>query len=521
MKIKDALWFTGAFVTDKKLRRAVLWAVAPKQAQQRFMEAVYPYNEFGSSWIPIAGGTDSTDNPAIRRDAVTASRYYSQSSPIYGRAIRLTGNYIFGRGVIVQAVDKRTDETPEAEVTVEDVVKDFQADLDNRLITRADGQRKLSRIFFTDGELFPVFFVNRGNGHVKIGLVKTEEITEIITDNNDVESPEYYQREYYQRAWDWTAKQYTGLRHVTDYYPDWTQGNTEHSSVAPNVSMTYYRNDNEGDRGLPPFYSGISSVKIHQGRMLDWARLLVAAATFAFKAKSAGNASQLEKVAQLWDGYTAGKHGSTTGNFETAEGAQTIFENNAFELSQFNFSLPAGEWDTAIQTIVFQISAATDITYANLTGDSRNGNLASMSAMDGPQQKGFEAWQKFFEDMLSDIYNFVVEQAIRHGRLDPHTPDGRPRDLTVRVKMPPIVVNDLATVVSAVATVVNMQATIGRELFPRERLVAELARAFGVDDVAAVLSELDDEIAQSILPTLPDEEADKIANIKEQLRAML
>ena len=276
-------------------------------------------------------------------------------------------------------------------------------------------------------------------------------------------------------------------------------------------------------RGLPPMYSGIRPAKVHRGSLQDWATLMVAAATFAFKQKLKGNKSAMARIKAQWSNYDMGRYGGDYGR-ERREGGQTIMENEATDLQQFTYSLPAGDWYMGLRMIRQQMATAADMTEVDFTSDSGVGSLATAVAMAATQQKGFEAWQQLWSDVYVDVFNFVTRMAVRYGSLTLVKPDKEPRDLTVEIDFPPIVVKSLGDVIGAISSLVSAQSLRGREIIPAERLARYALAAFGETDIDKALAELADVATvpgglESYVDEegLPDEYADKVAHVLEAL----
>jgi hypothetical protein len=542
----------------------------PRGVRQVWESVEAQLNERG--WIPLSlfGVTDIADDPIIRKDALIASRDYRQRDPLYGRAIRLARNYTFGRGVSWRAKDEKVGE----------IIQHFWDDADNRLLARATGQWELSDRLQEDGEQFFPLFVSAYDGSVKISVVEPEEIERIITHPESKYKPLYYERQWTAQDFDWQSRQYGGTQTIIDYYPDWgvpeTQlpeskdkqragvqislmscehcgitlrettredcpqcgaqimavhsddndpMGTEHSTVAvygdsgeplTYVYMTQLKAGGRGLRGLPPYYSGLTWVKGYKGFMEDRATMTLAAATFAFRQKIKGNLVAARRLAAQWGNAALGRYGGMGGK-ERREAAQTIIENEAVTLEQIQFDTRAGNAYQDGRMLRQQVSAATDITEHNLTGDPSLGTLPTATAMDGPQQKGFESWQQLFKDFYSDVFDFVIRMAVLHGDLKLTDETGQRRDLTVEVNFPPIVQKDLPQIINAVAALINAQAASGQEYVPPKRLAAYILEAFGETDVQIVLEELEFGRLPDI-QQLPDGAADALDNLSAAIQ---
>ncbi|MCK4958400.1 MAG: hypothetical protein KAT00_03350 [Planctomycetes bacterium] len=491
-------------------------------------------------WVKLGttGGVGVEEEPLLRKDAVLASRYYWQRDSLYGNLVRLIKNYTFGRGIMARAND------PDVQI----VLDSFLQDDDNELLATAVGQWELSETIQTDGELPLVFFVDNYTGRVKASILDTLEVTEVITHPADRHKPLYYQRTWSPRKWTWAGKSYRVEGQNIDYYPDWkaatnpqARGIVEcpscgvqrfsmecpscgqslmeahirinsdptgdlYSTVSTPHTAIYahlWKVNTRSERGLPPAYASLTWVKTHKGFMQDRATLTLAAATFAFKQKIKGGARQLARMVTQWGNATLGRYGGGGGR-ERREGGQIMVENEAAELSQFSFDSRSGQAYQDARMFRQLIGSGGGIIEQDLTGDPTIGNLASMTAMAGTQQKNFESWQQFFKSLYLKVFKFVFEMAIKYGRLTRRTKDGELRDLTVKVDFPPITTSDLTQIVGAISQLISAQSQAQQTFVPAKRIASYILQAFGETDVQQVLKELGFDGEPDLEP-LPDE----------------
>lgn len=524
MSERNHLWSQRNAPPRQSLReRAVarLWEALTPAPVKRLLESVLTQLAEPGWTLLGAGIAGIEDDPIQRRDALVASYYYWQRDPLYGRAVRLTRNYTFGRGIAWRANDEE----------VRQVLEEFWGSADNKLFTRAQGQWELCERMILAGELFPILFVNRYSGKVKASLSEPNEVTAVISDPENSRRALYYQREWRKRLFDWTSKSWSGTSQTTDFYPDWeaclpghrqaqsgdddpwavwaasqSAVRPEHATVGDEhtaVYMAQFKVNSHSQRGLPAFYSGITWVKGYKGFMEDRATLTLAAATFAFKQKIKGGAAAVSRLVSQWGSHILGRYGGGRGR-ERREGAQTIIENEASNLEQLNFDTRAGNAYQDGRMLRQQVAAATDITEPDLTGDPSVGNLASMTAMNGPQLKGFESWQQLFKDIYLDLFNFVIRMAVKYGDLTLVDEHGQERDLTVEVDFPPLVVADLPMLVGAISSLISAQSIAQREYISPRRLASYALQAFGETDVETALDELEFETIADVVDSVED-----------------
>lgn len=443
-------------------------------------------------YVPLTGTAEYTELTEVERaDALQASYFYWQRDPLAGRAIQLIRDYTFGRGLAWKAKDSR----------VTAVLKKFFADKSNRIITRAAGQWELIERAQLAGEVFLAFFVNRLTGHVKVRIIEPGEITQIISDAEDKDTILFYERKWSKRAFSWSSKAYeAGGSLVTDYLPDWTVvpprndremqtarlDNATVGDAGTYICVHHLKINSHGPRGVPLLLRVLSWLKAYKGFMEDRATLTLAAATFAFKQKIKGSAAAVARLQQQWSSFDSTRRYGTGGK-ERREGAQTLIENENVSLEQFQVNTNAGNAYQDGRMLRQQVGTGVGITEQNLTGDPSVANLASATQMEGPMLKMFESWQQLFHDEIVDILDFVVAMAVQYGELH----DMADLDRSIEVDFPPIVTQDLATFINAVAALISAQAAAGQEFIAAKRLARYILQAFGENDIDAALSEVD------------------------------
>jgi len=525
-----------------------------------------------------------SDIEYVRLDAVRASRYYSLHDPLLHRAVWLVIRYVWGRGVLGPKA---------ADSLVQQLLDTFDEDSDNDLVARITGQWELSQCLIEDGELFLVLFVDKLTGQSRISYVLPEEIQQVILDPNDRRKRVYYKRVHSTSVFSFSAGQYLNAGLKTDYWADWgceelvptseakfyecarcgvevtaltacctgcegelfeayedgigirikKKTGTEHATVGSPILGSYmhqYKTNSRGIRGMPAFFAAIPYVKAYKGFIQDRIVLLVALATFAFKSKIKGNSRAVRRIIGDWGNKVLSRWGGadtvrTAAGQERVPGAGIITENEAMSTEQFRVDTGANNayLDGRVQRQ--QVAAAVDVTEANLTGDATVGNLASMTAMNGPQLKGFEWWQTLLKQILTDVYTVVIRAAVVYGKLSPVTMNfetgktGR-RDLSFEIDFPPIVSKDLPTYIGAVAQLISAQSLSSKTYLSPQRIARYILQAFGEENIDTAMQEIE-ELGLSGSPTddgigidmdaLPDSTADTMDLLKGKIEEAL
>src|SRR5690606_12300408 len=71
------------------------------------------------------------------------------------------------------------------------------------------------------GNVFPVAFVNKGNGHVRFSDVAPREIIDVITDPNNRKKHVFYKRQFVPSVYDFKSETYKPQSAKTIYYRSW------------------------------------------------------------------------------------------------------------------------------------------------------------------------------------------------------------------------------------------------------------------------------------------------------------
>lgn len=432
----------------------------------------------------------------LREDAVRASRYYSMRDPLYHHATWFVIWYAFGGQVNIEAADP----------DVQAIIDEFNANPDNDLLARPSGRWELAQTLIEDGEIFMTYFVDAVYGDVRTSYVLTDEIEQVVFDDDNRRKPTYYKRVCAKQSFDFTAGAYTTSGVQTDYWPDTsaeeaqfsgdrslhlrTHTGTEHATVGDDFTRCYmrqYKINSRSMRGMPAHYSGIPGAKAYKGFLQDRIVLLIALATFAFQQNVSGNQTAIDRLATQWgdtvlDRWNADSDARRTDQ-ERAPGARVFIGNDQARLEQFRTDSGASNAYLDGRMIRQLLAAAAGMTEQDLTGDPQIGNLATAAAMAGPQLKMLSWWQELFRGIFEDTYNFAIEQKLIRGELLPLCEDGTKRDLTFTVNMP-----DLVTVDETAQPAPRTQQEPGAE-----------------DDGT---------------PILPDNAADMLSQMKETLEGM-
>jgi len=414
-----------------------------------------------------------------RRIAVTRSRTYATKDPLGKQAIRLWTDYTFGTGMSWSSEDERTTEVLEA----------FWGAPENKSVLSASGQRKCSDKVLIDGEIFFAIFLGP-DGKATIRTIDPTEITEIITNEDDVEDVRYYKREWYTPQ----NKSKTGYyRSVSNQKDKDTLDAAGGSRSSTEDALIYHFAYNTiGQRGIPLLYPVIDWIQLYRRFLSSRAAVMLALARFAWKEKVQGGAAAVtEAKAGLQD--------------ETPAAGAVRIENMGTDLQPIKTDTGAQQAYQDGRMLKLQISAGTGWP-EQYFGDISIGNLATAKTVELPVMKMCQSYQTAWEGVYDDIDQIILEHAgISEDRryVDRDFPDITPED---------------AGVIAA-----SMAALI--PLFPEfadsQDVQQQALMAIGVRDVNAALEAMADNQEED--PEEPDveEEARKTASVLRGFRESL
>lgn len=430
---------------------------------------------------PTRQGSDL--NEWSRKELVKRSRAYFYRDPLAKQSIRLWTDYTLGRGMTYKA------ESESAQKTLDE----FWHSKANRNMFSASGQRKSSTKLLVDGEVFLAFFVGAGSD-ISVRRIDPLEITEIISDPDDRDTPILYKREW------WSIHK----NQQTAYYKDWMYDgeldevpdnqNQLRRATEDNPLVFHIAANTLGQRGYPMLTPAMDWTKAHRKFLEDRASIMRALARFAWKGKVKGGSTQIAAMkSQLQSAFATG--GNTETNPPAAAGSYWL-ENEAFDLQSMKFETGAKSAEADGRMLKLQVTAATGIM-EHYFGDASVGNLASTKSMELPMLKMFESYQQMWEDCYRQIFDFVLENA------------GVKEDARyVDVDSPPIVEKDAPATLDAIIKVLTAIPALDT---PEIRKM--ILTTLGINDPDEVLANIKDK--PSIGAT-----ADLIASVRKMTETL-
>ena len=404
-----------------------------------------------AGWINLSGTTSDPITASERIRNVQLSRLYAVKDPLGKQSIRLWTDYTFGTGMTWTAEDE----------TTQKVLESFWFSRENRDVLSIRGQLKSSDKLLIDGEIFFAIFL-APDGKSQIRRIDPLEITEIVTDPDDIEKVQYYIRS-------WSDRQ--GSAHTT-VYRDWTNNErnpkpgvsaSSQSVVATDDALIYHLPYNTTtQRGNPLLLPALTWLKYYTRFLSSRIAIMLALARFAWRTKVKAG----QTVVNAIKAQTSG---------QVIPAASQIVENMGVDTTPIKTETGAKNAYDDGRQIKLMVSSATGIP-EQYYGDISIGNLATAKTVELPMQKMFQSYQSVWGDVYHDINNIVLE----YEKVPPDK-------WYVDMDFPPIVPLD----VDLEAKAIQMMVTTFPE-FAESPDVLQLAMlTLGVNDPAQAIEQLE------------------------------
>jgi hypothetical protein len=288
---------------------------------------------------------------------------------------------------------------------VNEVLKTFWSDESNKWFQR---QSQLSDDLEIDGEFYLRFFVNEVTGRVQVRSIPAWQITDVITDPDDSETPLYYKREWVEQRWDKESKLYVTAKHHTGSAADFIEAKEVlHVKIGAPLYAKF---------GHSPLYRVLGYLNAYKEWLEDRAKINKAKAAFAWK----------KKIKSAVGGIAGAASALLTTLNRVVSGAEkpvppktggVIVENEAVEWDIISSKIGADDASEDGRAIKLMICAGSGI-FEHYFGDAKTANLASAKAMELPMLKMFEWRQKLFElAVFMPIFRRIIRAAVDAGVL--------------------------------------------------------------------------------------------------------
>ncbi|MFQ5760196.1 MAG: hypothetical protein ACE5HM_04385 [Acidiferrobacterales bacterium] len=441
---------------------------------------------------------------------IKESRLMFLKNPLIQRAVRVQGHYVFGQGFTVQASDE----------AVNNVVRRFLDDKANvRILTSQQAAVDAEEELCISGNLFIAMFTDPLNGRVVLRTIPVAEITEIITDPEDRNSPWFYQRVSQTNSFSTDTGAVTPKQR-TSWHPDWRHTPTGadkpaqianapiewdapiyHVKVGGLPSMMF---------GVPEIFAALDWATAVKRDLEDYASIKRSQSRFAVSITSGSKKGIDALKSQFNTTSHDGSNQAETNPAPTTGAWWLSTERNKYEVMNLAGKAPSPDEGRRLWLMV---SAATGIPETILAGDADVGNLATAKSLDRPTELQMSNRQEHWKAIFRDLLNFVIERAVEAPRgllrteaiftIDEFTgertidlgidEDGNTRTLDLDIDFPSLLDRDIQARVGAVVSAATLNNQLPAHTMTHETLVRLLLTALNVDDIDKELQKLFDE----------------------------
>jgi hypothetical protein len=286
---------------------------------------------------------------------------------------------------------------------VEKVIKEFR--FKNDMVKR---EKQFIKMCYMEGELFIAYYINPVNGQIKIRRVRPQEIADIETHPEDIETKFAYHWEYDHSPMG-TNQQYKKDIWVPDFeYSDYLNSPFGKKNVIkaknkqqamPVVQMMKMGIDTE-IRGRVPLSPVLRHLKYYEDWLMDRIRL------------------NHERAKVVWIKEIRGRMPETTERKRRApRGGIMLVET---ENVKYRIEKPQIGADDAKEdglSILYTIGAGTSLPIHILNQRADQQNYASIRKADTPFSQYIRGQQEFFESGFEKMYRLVLKSAIAAGQL--------------------------------------------------------------------------------------------------------
>jgi len=372
------------------------------------------------------------------------------NNPLCKHWVHLTTSFVFGRGLSIPTSE---------DDQLQEILQEFWDDPDNKkTLTTVMPQRMLSNKIQYEGNLFFMLFDDE-EGKVRVRILNTVEVVDIITDNDDRNKYLFYKVSLTNRKYDYRSDAYDQQETQFWYIPDIDNEDPKSYGVPPNKLKDDCRifhvriNCDINDKfGIPDLYAGLDWVKAHKDMAGDMATLIKALSQFAWKKKVSGGTAQVNNI--------LAKMKSTTNlsNISTMAG-KTQIENKGVDMESIDVKTGGVDnADTGLKAMQMMVCSASGIFY-HYFGDPSTGNLATATSMELPMVKKFEdyqmLWMYIYTVILLYLFRKKIEVGLLPGDVQHDSKTGytvivTEKDLKIDMDFPPIIEQDLFPLAQAI-----------------------------------------------------------------------
>ena len=335
-------------------------------------------------WINL-----STANQIItdqeRKTTVAKARYYTIKDPLGCRSVHLMTDYVFGTGISWSCEDEKT----------HDIMSLFWGAQQNAVALSPRGQHKSSEKLLVDGEIFFALFLGSA-GEATIRRIDPLEITQIISNPDDVDDVRYYLREWTNQQGQVKQAYYRSFANEENKA---VLDSMNRSVTATEDALVYHLaiNDFATIRGVSYLYPAIGYMEAYREFLKARLAIMLALSKFAWRTKLKGTQATVNATkAQI--------------EAEDAGAGQWLVENLSSDTQPIKTETGATQAYQDGRMLKLQVCSATGWP-EQYYGDISIGNLATAKTVELPVMKMCQSYQSIWRGAFIDILDKVLEHA--------------------------------------------------------------------------------------------------------------
>ena len=409
-------------------------------------------------------------------------------------AIWLWTYYGFGRQINVTFTEPEDNETFDAF---------WEAD-ENQPVLGVVALPQLSHRLLVDGEFGLMYFTSSLDGKTIIRLVMTDDIREIVYDQEDKAVPIFYKislgdtvgEVYVADTLHRMLQNANGKEPAYEQLPEGAiNGDSLRSyTIASMQLLTFNRKDMFSARGWPLATAGAPWLRTYKAFMEDRATLAAAIAQIAYKAKVKGGSRGVEAVRAKLDSIL-NPAGTGDGSYAPSRAAGGVHvENEAMDLQKLQFGTGASDAKADGEGLLTVASLGLGL-FPHYMGAGDAFRLATATAMEMPLLRQWTAYQDFWSAQFGAVGRYVIWAKDSLGGKAAKTASVARTDISVTTdRLLDLDTAELATAVSSLVrdTIIPMVGIIPTETV--QRLVASIWKmmfqSFGVPNADDLTSDI-------------------------------
>lgn len=433
------------------------------------------------------------------------SRALYLSHPLIKRAVDVTTYYTFAQGVTFKAVEDRVQN---------EVIDPQTADDGNRAELYGHHARILTDVDqLVEGNTFMALFTDL-EGNVQIRSFPTRQIRQIYHLKGDSRVITFYHRQWTEQYFD---EERGTIREIQQecLYPDWRYHPKNKPEKAGRLAIRWdapiihKRSGGLKDMmfGVPETYAAMDWARAYRKFLENWHTLVASLAKFAWNATTKG--SKIKAGKEKLRSHLEESDTFVDDN-ETVPGG--VFLGKAGDKME---AIPKSGAHTSAEDARpsrLMVASAMGLPDTILSGDVDVGNFATSKTLDRPTWLKMRTRQFTERDYHQDIFRYSIDAKIRAGKL-PGKVIWTPGDLSyiepgfdseVKVTFPPILREDTVDMVKAIIAAATLEGKAEAGTIPPELTSKMLMETLEVEDIDAVMEELDAEERQDLQQTVND-----------------